>query len=151
MNAELKDFPVQNIKLNLCEVGFEENHYQIDILFDDVPFENLSGVEDFAEFNLCYEFDPGFKAEEHVANPVSLIENNWKLLGRTPELVDTVPFITTGYTYPVLLHRCDIGEVKENKIFLDLELFLNFEDGFPQFKDAYFPLKGWFDFVIRTA
>jgi hypothetical protein len=150
MTAELKEFPVQNIKLNLCEVGFEENHYQIDILFDDVVFENMSGVEDVAEFNVVFEFDAGFKAGEHIEDPVSFIANNWKLLGRTPELVDTIPFIHTGYTYPVLLHRCDIGEIKENKIFLDLELFLNFEDGFPWFKDAYFPVKGWFDFVVRT-
>lgn len=150
MNVELKEFPVQNIRLNLCEVGFEENHYQLDMLFDDVVFENLSGVEDVAEFNVCFEFDPGFKVDEDVENPISLIANNWKLLGRKPELIDTVPFIHTGYTYPVLLHRCDFGEIKEDKIFLDLELLLNFEDGFPQFKNAYFPVKGWFDFVIAT-
>jgi hypothetical protein len=43
MNVELKQFPVQNIRLNLCEVSFEENHYQLDLLFDDVVFEKYVG------------------------------------------------------------------------------------------------------------
>jgi hypothetical protein len=149
MNVELKQFPVENIRLSLCEVSFEENRYRLDILFDDVVFENMAGVEDVAEFNVVFEFDPGFKSDEHIENPILLLANNWKLLGRTPELLqENVPFIYTGYMYPVLLHRCDIGEVKENKVFLDLELFLNFEDGFPWFKDAYFPVKGWFEFKV---
>jgi hypothetical protein len=148
MNLELKQFPVENIRVNTCEVGFEENHFQIELLFDEVLFENLSGVEDVAELNVCFEFDAGFNVEDKIENPFLLIANNWKLFGRTPPLLDeNVPFIYTGYTYPVLLHRCEIGEIKDKKIFIDLELFLNFEDGFPWFKDAYYPVKGWFDLL----
>ena len=152
MNVELKQFPVENIRLNLCEVRFEENHYQIELLFDEIPFENLTGVEDVAELNVCFEFDAGFKSEDKIEKPFSFIANNWQLLGRTPPLLqENMPFIYTGYTYPVLLSRCMIGQVKGNKIFLDLELFLNLEDGFPQFKNAYFPVKGWFDLVEPVA